>query len=125
MSDFAAITKKVFDSDDNVRGVTFGRFDGEILHFEMRSGVVSLNPPGSIGKMDAEVLFPTLDSYFEHHKEHFGELSYIVVKFDKVSLFYVKNKNVLLIVSVEPGIDVYPIVKKVRDILLETMASDA
>lgn len=117
MSDFPSITQKIFDADKNVRGVTFGRFDGEILHFEMRPDIETLNPPGEIGKMDTEVLIPTLLEYFETHARYFGRVNYMVTKFEKVSLAYIRHNNIFLVVSIQPGIDVYPIVKKIRKIL--------
>ena len=83
----------------------------------MRPDVESLNPPGSIGKMDIETLFPTMTSYFEKHVQYFGELLYTLVRFDKVSLIYLKYKNIFLIMSTEPKIATYPIVEKVIDIL--------
>lgn len=117
MVDFSALTKKIFKADENIRGITFGRFDGEILHFEMRPDIVSLNPPGEIGKRDTEVLMPTLVSYFDTHMKYFGPVNYMVTKFLKVSLVYMKHKNIFLIVSVQPKIDVYPIVKKIEKVL--------
>lgn len=119
--DFASLSKKIFRCDENIRGVTFGRFDGGILHFEMRPGIESLNPPGSIGKLDAEVLMPALKSYFEQHSKYFGKMEYIQIRFEKVSLTYLKHGNIFLIMSVQPGIATYPIVKKVREILHESV----
>lgn len=117
MSDFAGTTQKIFDSDKNIRGITFARFDGEILHFEMRPGVESLNPPGEIGKMDAEVLVPALSEYFDRHSGYFGHVDYMVTKFEKVSIVYVRHNNIFAIASIEPGIDVYPIVRKIKSVL--------
>lgn len=117
MTDFPDLSKKIFRCDPNIRGLTFGRFDGEILHFEMRPGVASLNPPGEIGKMDVEVLMPTLRSYFEKHSQYFGKMEYIQIRFEKVSLTYLRHDNIFLIMSVQPGVATYPIVKKVNRIL--------
>ncbi len=119
MTDFSALSEKIFKCDEDIRGVTFGRFDGEILHFEMRSGLESLNPPGSIGKMDVEVLFPTLSGYFETHSQYFGKLLFTLVRFEKLSLIYLKYKNIFLIISVQPKVASYPIVKKTLKVLEE------
>lgn len=117
MADFSALTKKIFKADKNIRGMTFGRSDGEILHFEMRPSLESLNPPGSVGKRDIEVLFPTLSEYFETHSQYFGRLLYTVVRFEKLSLIYLKYKNIFLIVSVQPRVATYPIVEKTLKVL--------
>lgn len=121
MSDFLKISEKIFEADENIRGVTFGRFDGEILYFAMRPGIETLNPPGEIGRMDAEVLLPSLSDYFDAHKKYFGRVQYVVVKFEKVSIVYVRYENIFAIVSVQPEIDVYQIVKKVKSVIKENL----
>jgi hypothetical protein len=121
VADFLKISEKIFEADESIRGVTFGRFDGEILYFAMRPGIESLNPPGEIGKMDAEVLLPSLSDYFDMHKKYFGRVQYVVVKFEKVSIIYVRHENIFAIVSVKPEIDVYPIVKKVKSVIKENI----
>lgn len=121
MTDFPLLSKKIFQADAKIRGVTFARFDGEVLHFEMRPEVESLNPPGYIGRMDAEVLVPSIISYFEMHKKYFGDIQYIGAKFEKVSIIYIKHNNIFLIMSLRPKIDAYPIVKKVNKVLSESL----
>ena len=121
MVDFSNLSQKIFQANPRIRGVTFARFDGEVLHFEMRSGIESLNPPGEIGKMDAEVLVPALNSYFDAHKNYFGDINYMGAKFDKVSLAYIKHKNIFLIMSVQPRINLFPIVRKIKKILDEEL----
>ena len=118
---FHSLSKKIFDADVNIRGLTIGKLDGGILHFQMREGIESLNPPGEIGKLDAEVFVPTLTEYFDRHKKYFGEVEYMLTKFEKVSIAYIKCENIYLVVSVEPGISVYPIVKEVQEVLCNWM----
>lgn len=119
MTDFPLLSRKIFQVDAKIRGVTFARFDGEVLHFEMRPEIESLNPPGEIGMMDAEVLVPVFNDYFNTHKKYFGDIMYMGAKFEKVSIAYIKHKNIFLIMSVQPKIDVYPIVHKVKKVLDE------
>lgn len=123
MTDFSDLSKKIFLADDRIRGVTFSRFDGGITHFEMRAGIDTLNPPGIIGKKDAEVFVPVVGSYFDEHKKYFGEVEYMVTKFEKVSIVYVRHNSTFLIMSVEPKIDIYPIVQKVKKILEQEVRS--
>jgi hypothetical protein len=117
VSDFPSISQKIIDSDKNIRGVTFGRFDGALLYTTRRPDVEPFAPPGETGRLDAEVLLPALNDYFETHKKYFGDMSYMVVKFQKVSIIYIQHRNMFVIVSVQPDIDVYPIVKSVKKVL--------
>jgi hypothetical protein len=116
-TDFAALSKKIFDCHDKIRSVTFSRLDGMLLHFEMRPGVESLNPPGEVERKESEVLVPTLSNYFDMYRQYLGKVDYMGAKFEKVSMFYMKYMNIFLIVSVEPGISMSPIVECVKKVL--------
>lgn len=118
---FESLSEKIFKSDANIRGITVGKMDGGILHFQMREGIQTLNPPGEIGKMDMEVFVPTIVEYFDRHKKYFGDVEYMLTKFEKVSIAYIKCENIFLVISVEPKISVYPIVKEVQEILCNWM----
>lgn len=121
MADFHKISEKIFAADLNIRGMAFIRFDGVVLFYRMRPGVTPLSPPGLIGQMDAEVLLPALSSYFRERVKYFGNLKYIVSKFEKISVIYVVHNNIFMIFSVGPNINTYPIVEKVKAILEENL----
>jgi len=116
-TDFKVLSKKIFGCHEGIRSVTFSRLDGALLHFEMRPGVESLNPPGEVERKESEVLVPTLSSYFEMYRKYLGKVDYMGAKFEKVSMFYLKHRNIFLIVSVEPGISMSPIVECVKKVM--------
>lgn len=117
------ISRKIFDCDGRVRSVTFSRLDGVLVHSEMRPGTESLNPPGEIERKESEVLVPTLSSYFDLYRDYLGRVDYMGAKFEKVSMCYMRHRNVFVILSVEPGVSMSPIVDRVRKVLMESMGS--
>lgn len=117
MTDFKNLSKKIFDSNPSIRSTTFSRFDGLLLHSQMREGVESLNPFGEIERMESEVLVPTLSGYFEDYKQYLGKVDYMGAKFEKVSMLYMKHRNIFAIVSVEPGFNLTPIAHRIKEIL--------
>lgn len=117
MTDFKALAEKVFSCHERIRSVTFSRLDGGLLHSEMRPGVQSLNPVGEIEEKESEILVPTLAEYFESYKNYLGDVDYMGAKFKRVSMVYIKHSNVFVIVSVEPGINLTPIVECVKSLL--------
>lgn len=120
-TDFGVISGKIFDCDGRVRSVTFSRLDGVLIHSEMRPGTESLNPPGEIERKESEVLVPTLSSYFDLYKEYLGKVDYMGAKFEKVSMCYMRHRNLFVILSVEPGVSMSPIVDRVREVLTDSM----
>jgi len=122
-TDFGLISGKIFDCNENVRSVTFSRLDGVLIHSQMRPGTTSLNPPGEIERKESEVLVPTLSGYFDLYKDYLGKVDYMGAKFEKVSMCYLRYKNVFIILSVEPGISMSPIVDCVRKVLVDFMKS--
>ncbi|MBI4894726.1 MAG: hypothetical protein HY833_03250 [Candidatus Aenigmarchaeota archaeon] len=122
-TEFGLISRKIFDCDGRVRSVTFSRLDGVLVHSEMRPGTESLNPPGEIERKESEVLVPTLSSYFDLYRDYLGRVDYMGAKFEKVSMCYMRHRNVFVILSVEPGVSMSPIVDRVRKVLMESMGS--
>ncbi len=117
MTDFKALAAKVFDCHPKIRSVTFTRVDGMLLHSQMRPGVQSLNPVGEIEEKESEILVPTLAEYFDSYKKYLGDVDYMGAKFKKVSMVYVKHINIFVIISVEPGINLTPIVECIKGIM--------
>lgn len=115
--DFRLLAKQIFACHGKIRSVTFSSIEGQLLHSEMRPGVESLNPPGEIEKMESEVLVPTLSDYFEAYRQYLGKVSYMGAKFEKVSMLYMKHKNVFVILSVEPGMSMTKVVPPVLGVL--------
>lgn len=119
MADFREASKKIFACNKAVRSVTFTRIDGVLLHSEMKPGVESLNPAGMIERMESEVVVPTLSDYFESYKAYLGNVDYMGAKFEKVSMLYIKHRNIFIIVSVEPGISMTPIAACIKRVMSE------
>lgn len=115
--DFRLLARQIFACHGKIRSVTFSSIVGQFLHFEMRPGVESLNPSGEIERMESEVVVPTLSDYFERYKRYLGNVSYMGAKFEKVSMLYMKHRNIFVIVSVEPGMSMTKIVPLVRKVL--------
>ena len=119
MTDFPGLSSRVFDCDPSIRSITFSRIDGALLHSEMRPGVESLNPVGEIERMESEVVVPTLSNYFESYKKYLGPVDYMGAKFERVSMLYMKHRNVFVIVSIEPNVSMSPIVQRIKEVLNE------
>jgi hypothetical protein len=122
-TDFGLISREIFGCNENVRSVTFSRLDGVLIHSEMRPGTESLNPPGEIERKESEVLVPTLSSYFDLYMKYLGRVDYMGAKFEKVSMCYIKHRNMFVILSVDPGISMSPIVDCVRKVLMDFLGS--
>jgi hypothetical protein len=120
-TDFGAISGRIFGCNENVRSITFSRLDGVLIHSEMRPGTESLNPPGEIERKESEVLVPTLSSYFDLYRDYLGRVDYMGAKFEKVSMCYMRHRNLFVILSVRPGISMSPIVDCVREVLTGTL----
>ncbi len=101
--------KEIFNLNDKIRFIAFTSKNKLVFH-SMREGIKSYTP-NEVDVDIGEVIVPITVGIFEKTKDYFGNIEYLLIKFEKVNLFVIPFSKGLMTITTEPDYEVKNLAK--------------